>query len=133
MKKTIVMADNDLSVLKMTKVRLEHEGFQVMTAVNGQEALDLVTRVLPDLVLLDIHMPQLDGFRVCEELKKNPKTEKIAVIILTGTESRLWQMTDRCIQLGIQDWVKKPFESKVLLEKINKALHEDSCQGRKAG
>ena len=123
MRSTILLAEDDAAVLKMTKLRLEHEGFEVVTATDGEEALtQIAANGNIDLILLDVKMPRLDGFQVCSRLKERSATAKIPIIVLTASETLWSRLVDRCIELGITDWLKKPFRSQELLEKIHKAL-----------
>ena len=119
----ILLAEDDVAVLKMTQLRLAHAGFEVVTAVDGEDALQ---RVLQDgtiqLVLLDLKMPKLDGFEVCQRLKAEPRTATIPIILFTASSVHWNSITDKCIELGVTDWLKKPFQSTELLEKIRRAL-----------
>jgi len=125
-KKKILLAEDDVAIVKMTKRRLEHEGYEVVTALDGEEALERATTDgAVDLILLDIKMPKLSGYDICKRLKANRKTAGIPIIIFTATEAYLKRIADLCIELGTQDWIRKPFDSKELLEKIRKVLGED--------
>lgn len=122
-KKRILFAEDDPSVLKVTKARLEAEGYEVLPATDGAEALKLAgTGGTIDLILLDIKMPKMDGFQVCNRLKVNPQTAKIPIIIFTASETHWKMLADKCIELGLEDWILKPFQTKVLLEKIRRAF-----------
>ena len=126
-KKRILLVDDELPVLKVTKLRLEHEGYEVVTAIDGEEALE---KILPpaknfDLILLDLKLPKLDGFRVCERLKKSPEASKIPVIVFTASSASWQQLTDQCVDLGIADKIRKPFQTKELLSKIRQAMGEE--------
>ena len=130
MKRCILLAEDDLSVLKMTKLRLEHEGYEVIVATNGEEAVHQALAHDASLILLDIRMPKLDGYEVCRQLRQAPGTAKTPIIVFTGSMAQWQQLTDRCIDLGITDWLKKPFRSKALLEKVHRALGD--AQGEAA-
>ena len=122
MRKRILLADDEVTLLKIIKLRLEHEGFGVITAVDGEEALTHAFSKPVDLMLLDIKMPKLDGFEVCKRLKENPVTQKIPLILFTASSARWQNITEKCAELGVADCLKKPFQSKELIEKINQAL-----------
>lgn len=125
-KKRILICEDDLSILKMTKVRLEHEGYDVVTATTGEEVPGAVEEAYPiHLVLLDIKLPKLSGYDVCRLLKQRPATAEIPIIVFTASESQLQRLADRCIEVGATDWIKKPFRTKELLEKIHHALGEE--------
>ena len=119
----ILLAEDDVAILKVTQLRLTHAGFEVVTASDGEEALHLLLQNGGiELVLLDLKMPKLDGFEVCQRLKADPRTAKIPIIIFTASSIHWNAITDKCIELGVTDWLKKPFQSKELIDKIRKAL-----------
>ena len=108
---------------KVTKLRLEHEGFEVCLACDGEEALQQVSSSgSVDLILLDLRMPRMDGFEVCRRLKEDRLTQQIPVIVLSATDSYLKELIDRCLELGISGWLRKPFRSRELMEKIRQVL-----------
>jgi len=92
----ILLVEDDTFLLDMYSTKFELEGFAVLTAEDGKKGLEVAKKENPDIILLDILMPKMDGFAVLDELKKNPDTEKIPVILLTN--------------LGQKDDVKKGFE-----------------------
>ena len=119
----ILLAEDDASVLKMTRLRLEHEGFDVIVATNGEEALKQVDQYADiSLALVDVRMPKLDGFQVCKRMKADPKSMHIPIIVFTASVSQLQRLTDRCIELGVSGWLRKPFRSKDLMDKIHQLL-----------
>ena len=125
-KKRILIAEDDPSILKMTKLRLEHEGYDVLAATNGEAALQQAASELPiHLILLDIKLPKLNGYEVCRTLKRQPDTAGIPVIVFSASESQLEHLADRCIEVGAVDWLRKPFRTKDLLDKIHRALAEE--------
>ena len=125
MKRQILLAEEDQSVLKKTKLRLEHEGYDVIVATNGEEAVRQALAHDASLILLDIRMPKLDGYEVCKQLRQATSTSNTPIIVFTGSTAQWQKLTDRCIDLGITDWLKKPFRSKDLLEKIHRALGDE--------
>lgn len=126
----ILLAEDALSIRKLTARRLEHEGFEVVQASDGEEALDRVEQALPiHVVLLDVDMPKLNGYEVCRMLKLRPATAHIPVIIYSATEPRWQELANRCIELGAAAWLKKPFRTQELVEKIRRALEEQG-EGR---
>jgi len=125
-KRRILLAEDDTSVLKMTRLRLEHEGFEVLVATDGEEALQQMADAGEvDLVLLDVRMPKLDGFQVCKRLREDPQTMRIPIIVFTASVTQLQRLTDQCIELGVTGWLRKPFRSKDLMDKIHEALGEE--------
>lgn len=97
--------------------------FVVKAAVNGMMALKIAEKKPPDLILLDIRMPQMDGFEVCRRLKANDTTASIPVIFLTG-ESDAAIVTD-ALEVGAADFVTKPIDPGILLSKIDACLNQD--------
>lgn len=128
--KRILIGEDDPSILKMTRLRLEHEGYAVTTATDGEAVLRAaIANTLPDLILLDIKMPKLNGYEVCQRLKRHTPTATIPVIVFSASESQIQRLADRCIEVGATDWIKKPFRTKDLLIKIHRALHEEQEEG----
>ena len=125
LKKRILLADDDPVVLKVTTIRLEREGFFVVPAPDGEEALKQALLHPFDLILIDAKMPKLDGFQTCERLKTDPSTASIPIILFTGSSDYWRGLTDQCIKLGVTDWLRKPFRSNELLEKVHRALGEE--------
>ena len=126
MKKRVLLAEDDPAILRMTKLRLEHAGYEVVSVANGQDAWQHVSDDPTfDLVLMDIKMPKLNGLEVCQRLKADPHTAIIPIIIMTATTIYLQDLANRCIELGVSDWVKKPFRSNELLQKVHRVLAEE--------
>ena len=124
-KKRILIAEDDPSILKMTRLRLEYEGYAVVAALDGEEALQQASTEFPiHLILLDIKLPKMDGYTVCQRLKHQSRTEGIPVIVFSASENELQRLADRCVEVGAVDWIKKPFRTKDLLDKIHRALGE---------
>jgi len=114
--KKILIADDRYEVVELVKATLEGEDYQVIDASDGKEALEKIKREKPDLVLLDIIMPKMDGFEVLSEVKKDPKTKEIPIIMLTAKGQKLDK--DKGRRLGAQDYIVKPFSPSHLLIKI---------------
>lgn len=125
-KKRILLAEDDPSVLKMTKARLEHEGYDVVAASDGEGAVEQALSGLPiHLILLDVRLPKINGYEVCRRLKGYATTATIPVLIFTASETELIYLADRCIEIGASDWIKKPFRTAELLEKVHRLLGEN--------
>ena len=111
----------------VTRLRLEHQGYEVEVATDGEEALHKATsREEIDLVLLDLKLPKLDGFEVCRRLKKDSSTAKIPVIVYTASEARWETLMDRCVDLGVNDLLRKPFNTQELITKVHQVLQGKS-------
>lgn len=122
-KARILIGDDEPAVLKMTKMRLEHEGYEVLTAKDGQAVLEQAVQGRVHLILLDVMMPKLSGLDVCRTLKQQAATAGIPVIVYSGMERQREQLAERCIEVGATDWISKPFKASELLEKIQRALN----------
>ena len=117
----ILVVEDDSFLLQMYATKLETEEFKVFTASTGSEALSLVEKEDLDLILLDLNLPEVDGFNVLEELKSNPKTKHIPVLVLTNFSQK--EDIDRCLDLGAEDFlIKAHFVPSEVIEKIKKIL-----------
>ena len=122
----IVLVEDDPAVRKMTALRLEHEGYTVAVAGDGEEALAVIAASLPDLIILDIQLPKLNGFDVCARLHADPTTAKIPIIVFTAFDVHQRVLATRGAELGIADWLRKPFRSADLMARIRNVLHDKS-------
>jgi len=116
--KQIVIADDEEQLALAVKIRLQSQGYQVRTAPNGQAALELAEQQRPDLILLDVLMPVMDGYSCLREINARFGRGKIPVIILTARD----RMKDLFELEGIEDYVVKPFDHEDLLVRIDRAL-----------
>ncbi len=119
-KKKILIVEDEESLLKLESILLTSKGYEVVGATNGQAALDAVKKERPDLVLLDIMLPEIDGFEVCRRIKKDPDTEQIPVIMLTAKKSR--EDMARGEKVGADWYITKPFKSAMVIETIQRFL-----------
>ncbi|VVB96785.1 Chemotaxis protein CheY [uncultured archaeon] len=116
----VLVADDDRNVINIIRDSLEPGLYEVLEAVNGKEALGMVFAESPDILVLDIMMPDMDGYNVCEKLKEQDSTKKIPIIILsakTGVEDKL-----KAMELGIDDYMVKPFDPRELKARIKMRL-----------
>ena len=116
----ILFVEDDLSLQKSIAYILEEKCYDVICTRTGEEAIDLARKRSPDLILLDLILPGMDGFSVCEILKKDRQTEKIFIIMLTGRK-----MVDEIVkglELYADDYIVKPFEPKILIARIHAVL-----------
>ncbi len=115
-KKIILAVDDTEDILVIIRATLARQGFEVITATSGKEALDKVGKVLPDLILLDIMMPEMDGSSVLTELRTRPDTYHIPVIMLTafGDEKTI----TKNLELGADDYITKPFGIAELVARV---------------
>jgi DNA-binding response OmpR family regulator len=115
-KKIILAVDDEPNILMSIEFILEMEGYEVHTARDGDEALEVAGRVRPDLILLDINMPRKDGYEVCRILREREEMAGIKVIMLTAKGQALEKK--RGLEVGADEYVTKPFGAEDLLEKI---------------
>lgn len=115
----VLVVDDDLMICEVLQEVLKTKGFQALVASDAQAGLDLARRYLPDVMLLDVMMPGINGFDICRRLKADAKTSGIKVIMVTA----LGRVSDveLAFQVGAVDYIHKPFENQRLLEKIAKA------------
>ena len=125
-KLTIVLVEDDPAVRKMTALRLEHEGYTVAVAGDGEEALAVIAASRPDLIILDIQLPKLNGFDVCARLHADPTTARIPIIVFTAFDVHQRVLATRGAELGIADWLRKPFRSADLMARIRNVLQDKS-------
>jgi DNA-binding response OmpR family regulator len=120
MKKKILVVDDEVNFVALLKKRLEANNFNVISAPDGAEGLKKAREEQPNLILLDILMPNKDGFSTVKDLKAEESTRRIPVIVLTakGDTSSLFKSKE----LGVDDYIIKPFDAKVLLKYINRYI-----------
>jgi two-component system cell cycle response regulator len=112
----ILVVDDILPNVKLLEAKLTSEYYDVLTATSGQEALDKVTRESPDIVLLDVMMPGMDGFEVCRRIKDSPEHAHIPVVMvtaLTGAEDKV-----RGLEAGADDFLSKPINDTALMARV---------------
>ena len=121
-KKKILLVDDEFELVEMIKFRLEAGGYSVITAYNGQEALNKARQEKPDLIILDLMLPKIDGYKVCRMLKFDEKYRHIPIILFTARA----QETDRDMgkEVGADAYIVKPFEPQELMGKIGELLRK---------
>lgn len=122
---TVLVADDEPHVLRLAKFRLEREGYKVLTAEDGETALEMARAQLPDLCVLDVMMPKRSGFDVLHELRADERCRGIKVIMLTaGVEAR---DADFGRSLGADDYIRKPFAPLFFSARIRSVLDADTA------
>ena len=122
MPKTVLVCDDERYILESVAYVVRQEGFQVLTAEDGEHALRLARAERPDLLLLDVNLPHRSGFEVCRALKSDPSTQAISIILLTclGRESDM----DDAYQSGADDFLTKPFSPRPLRRRLHELLDD---------
>ncbi|HYO07450.1 MAG TPA: response regulator [Tepidisphaeraceae bacterium] len=118
--KTILVADDESHILHVVSLKLRNAGFRVLTARDGQEALEIAQQQHPDLLITDYHMPQLSGLELCQRLKQDGATNNIPAIMLTARGYHLEPSDTE--QSGILRMLSKPFSPRHLLSTVNEVL-----------
>lgn len=120
MSKTILIADDEPNIVISLEYLLQRDGYQVRVARNGQEALDAIQASPPDLVLLDVMLPLVSGFEVCQKVRENPALAGMRIVMLTA-KGRDVEMS-KGLALGANAYVTKPFSTQDLLAQVRALL-----------
>jgi DNA-binding response OmpR family regulator len=121
----VLIADDDRDIVRFVALNLRLEGFDVVVANDGQDALDMALDVGPSLILLDTMMPRMDGYEVCSRLRDQRPDDQVPVIMLTAKSME----ADRSMAYtaGADDWVTKPFDPAVLVSKVKDHLRDQGA------
>lgn len=125
-RKKILICDDEPHFVKLVKIRLEANNYDVVTLSDSRMVLEAADKERPDVIMLDIVMPDKGGYEVCDDLKKNVNTKKIPVILLTGKDLVPSGISERCRKHKSAGFLIKPVEPEDLLSKIEKVLKEKS-------
>mgnify|MGYP001485750461 CR=1 FL=1 len=126
MKPLVLIVEDEKDIVKMLEYNLQKEGYRSASLANGSEVARVAVHDQPDLILLDLMLPGMDGFEVCKELRKDTKTAAIPIIMLTAKS----QETDKIVglEMGADDYVTKPFSPRELLARIKAVLRRSKRQ-----
>jgi two-component system, OmpR family, alkaline phosphatase synthesis response regulator PhoP len=116
----ILVVEDEEDIVRLISFHLEKEGYMVQSAASGPEALDLVRERLPDLIVLDIMLPELDGLEVCRRLRSNEKSAAVPILILSARKEELDKVLG--LELGADDYMVKPFSVRELVARIRAML-----------
>ena len=116
----VLIADDDEDILELVAFRLERAGYEIVRARNGKQALRLAIDLRPALVILDVTMPELDGYEVTRELRHNEETRAMPVILLTARAES--SDVSRGHEAGADDYLKKPFDARDLKDRVERLL-----------
>ena len=120
---TILIVDDEEDILELVRLNLAREGYDVLTATSGEQALKMAQTHQPELVILDLMLPGIDGLEVCKILKRNPKTNQMRVIMLTAKSEESDIITG--LELGADDYITKPFSAKVLVARVRRVMRKE--------
>ena len=118
--KIILLVDDEIDILEFITYNLEKEGYKVYSAQNGKDALRIAEKKVPDLIVLDVMMPEMDGIVTCEELRKIPKLKNTVIAFLTARGEDYSQIAG--FEAGADDYITKPVRPKVLISRIKALL-----------
>lgn len=121
-KKKILLVDDSSTVLLLHRMMLSHCGYELLTARDGQEALDKASTERPDLIFLDVLMPRLDGFQTCRVLRSRTETKNVPIILVTTRGEPHY--VRQGFESGCTDYITKPFDGEELLAKVRSHLEE---------
>jgi len=124
----ILVVDDEIYIVHILDFSLGMEGYSVVTALDGEQALEKAQAEKPDLIVLDIMMPKLDGYETCKRLKADAATRAIPVILLSAKGRNVDQKVG--FEVGADDYITKPFSPRKLVERINAILGQGSPQQR---
>ncbi|MBF0659673.1 Hpt domain-containing protein [Psychrobacter sp. NG25] len=119
-KSTILVVDDSVTVRKVTSRFLERQGFNVALAKDGVDAIEILQDMIPDMILLDIEMPRMDGFEVATQVRYSKRLQHIPIIMITSRTGE--KHRERALEIGVNDYMGKPFQEQVLLNKIQHIL-----------
>ncbi len=124
----ILVVDDEIYIVHILDFSLGMEGYEVLTALDGEQALEKARAEKPDLIVLDIMMPKLDGYETCKRLKAEDDTKAIPVILLSAKGRNVDQKVG--FEVGADDYITKPFSPRKLVERINAILGQGTSQQR---
>jgi PleD family two-component response regulator len=113
----VLVADDEVVARLMTKLMLEREGFDVVEAINGEQAIEIAVREHPDLLLIDLNMPVMDGYQAIQILRGSFKMTTLPIIVITAEDGQ--SVERRVLELGANDYIVKPYEPAVLFARVN--------------
>ena len=126
-KNRILVVEDEESLLKLESILFASKGYRVTGVRDGKEALDAIAQQVPDLVVLDLMLPDMDGFEVCRRIKENPDTSAVPVVMLTAKKSS--RDLERGREVGADAYITKPFKSVKVLEVIGGLLGTSQAKG----
>jgi len=120
--KKVLIVDDELDIVESLKFVLEQAGFECHCAYNGEDGLNLAREILPDLIILDVMMPKINGFKICRLLKYDIKYKNIPILMVTARS----QNEDKLIgeETGVDEYITKPFELDEIVEKVKGYLNK---------
>jgi CheY-like chemotaxis protein len=125
----ILVVDDEPDVVLVTKTRIRLSGYDAAVAVDGEMAIERIRELRPDLVLLDLNMPKLNGYQVCKMVKADPNLSGTLILVCSGASSLGLYPEKHCLQIGADGYVRKPYDVKELLQEISRLLAQRKAVG----
>ena len=119
-KPKILLVDDENDILELVGFNLEKEGYEVHTASDGRKGLDIARKIQPDLVLLDVMMPEMDGMETCREMREDPKLKNVMIAFLTARGEDYSQVAG--FDAGADDYIQKPIKTRILISRVKALL-----------
>jgi two-component system alkaline phosphatase synthesis response regulator PhoP len=126
----ILLVDDEKDILELVGFNLEKEGYEVHTATDGRKALEIARKILPDLVLLDVMMPEMDGMETCREMRDDPKLKNIMIAFLTARGEDYSQVAG--FEAGADDYIQKPIKTRILISRVKAMLRRSVAESAPA-
>ena len=125
---TVLTVEDSDNIRRLVAYNLKRAGYEVLEAADGKQAVRVLQKIVPDLIILDVRMPAMDGFQLLELMRRYPKAAAIPVIMMTALSQP--QNVDRALKLGVIDYLVKPLDPKQLVAKVKEALSGESREGQ---
>ncbi|MBU1341399.1 MAG: response regulator [Proteobacteria bacterium] len=123
MSKKILIVDDEPNIIVPLEFLMEQNNYEVKVAENGEQALDFISTFGPDLILLDIMLPGIDGYEVCQKIRKNPKFKHIKIVFLSAMARTI--DIAKGMGLAADDYITKPFSNSYVVERVGELLKEE--------
>lgn len=125
-KPKILLVDDENDILELVGFNLEKEGYEVHTASDGRKGLDIARKIQPDLVLLDVMMPEMDGMETCREMREDPKLKNVMIAFLTARGEDYSQVAG--FDAGADDYIQKPIKTRILISRVKALLRRSIAE-----
>jgi len=122
----ILLVDDEKDILELVGFNLEKEGYEVHTASDGRKALEIARKIHPDLVLLDVMMPEMDGMETCREMRDDPKLKNMMIAFLTARGEDYSQLAG--FDAGADDYIQKPIKTRILISRVKAMLRRSTTE-----
>ncbi len=117
MGKKILIIDDEIHILELLKLNLEIYGYEVFTLDTGKEAMSLIEKINPDIILLDLMLPEMNGIDICKRIRNNSSLNKIRILIISAKSEEIDKIV--CLEIGADDYITKPFSLREIVARIN--------------